>query len=92
MPSDEEKCSLSSATFIACRDVQSQKAKSLISITESGMSMEVMVLSFIPKRIVTVSSRIRFGSIMVIMDFVFAKIMKKNRTIIDGGLLYKDKK
>jgi len=29
---------------------------------------------------------------MVIMDFVFAKIMKKNRTIIDGGLLYKDKK
>ena len=36
---------------------------------------------FTPNRIVPVSSRIRFGSVMVIMDLVFAKV-KNNKMIL----------
>ena len=39
MPSDEEKCSLSSTTFIVCSEEQLVKAYLSISITEFGISM-----------------------------------------------------
>ena len=49
--------------------------------------MEVTVLSLILIRIVPVSSRIRFGSVMVIMDLVYAKVMKNKMKLKAYGTL-----
>ena len=67
------------------REAQSEKALCSISFTVFGILMVVTDLSFTPLRMVPVSSRIRFGAIMVIMDLVYAKVMKKNEVIADGG-------
>ena len=66
-----------SGISMACRDEQFLKAYHPILVTELGMSMEVMDSSFISKRMVPVSSRIRFGSVMVVSYLVYNKVRAK---------------
>ena len=61
---------------IDCKEAQPKKAPRPIFVTEPGILTEVTDLFFMPLRIEPVSSKIKIGSVMVIMDFVYAKVMK----------------
>ena len=58
---------------MGCWEVQPSNAHLLFFVTQLGMLTKVMVLSFIPLRIVPVSSKIRFGTVIVIMDLVLQR-------------------
>ena len=73
-----------SGMLMVFKAVQSLKALHSIFVTEPGILTEVTDLFFMPLRIEPVSSKIKIGSVMVIMDFVYAKIMKKNGAIAGG--------
>jgi len=66
-----------SGISMVSRDEQSLKAYHPILVTELGMQMEVMDSSFISKRMVPVSSRIRFGAVMVVSYLVYNKVRAK---------------
>ena len=64
-----------------CSDLHPLKARPPISVTELGMSMVVVDSSFISKRMVPVSSRIRFGSVMVVRVLACVKIVQVGRIV-----------